>query len=153
MIFLIVLICVLFILMDRNLIYEQYVHKKDSKVIGYDFDDCLQRVDDRTPIEVVVKRMLSDLSLGHKVVIVTSRGAIGLPEIHRFLQKYGIDDKVEVYHTGNNSSRKKSPVIKKLNVSRFYDDQPGYLDDIRINAPHVELYQTDPNRSPVILPY
>lgn len=153
MIILFVIVFIIFIMMDSSVIYDGFRQNFTTKVIGYDFDDCLQRVDDREPIKEVMDRLFNDLSNGYKVVIITSRSANGLPEIYRFLQKHGIYDKIDVYHTGNNSSRRKSPLIKQLNVSTFYDDQDGYLQDVKINAPHVELYQTDPSSSPVIKRY
>lgn len=145
-IFVLIIIYMLFILMTDT---------KNKMIIGYDFDDCLQYSESRQPIESVVNRMLTDIKSGHRVVIITARGINGLPEIYEFLSKYEECRTVEVYYTGrgDGTSRGKSTIIKEIKVDRFYDDQSRFLDDIRSNAPHVELYQITPYKLPIINKY
>ena len=148
-----VLICIIFISMNKMSTEVNNLSAEKKIVVGYDFDDCLKKYDDKQTIQPVLNKLKEDLSRGNKVVIITARGKLGLPEIYDFLTEHGIKNQVDVYHTGDTEDRRKSRLVKELNVSRFYDDQPGFLEDIRLNAPHVQLYKTTPDATPVITTY
>ena len=151
------LLCIVLIVMTTKDTFKNVesptapISKKTT--VAYDFDDCLKNVKTKLPLPDVVHNMLEDYNKGNRVIIVTARGKIGVPEIEDFLAEYNLDYKIEIFTTGDNLSRMKSPIICRENVDIFYDDQPGFLQDVADNCPNVILYQTFPNDRENIRPY
>lgn len=125
--------------------------------IGYDFDDCLKNFKTKKSITPVVDNMVKDHKNGNRVIIITARGDRGVPEIREFLEKINLnEDKIKIYPTGSKLDSRKSIVINNEKVDIFYDDQPGFLDEIIKNCDHkIQLYQIHPNNEDnyKILPY
>ena len=121
--------------------------------IAYDFDDCLKNVKTKKPLTSVVNNMLNDYKTDKRVIIVTARGKAGVPEIEDFLKEYNLEGKIPIYTTGDNVDRKKSTILCKENVDVFFDDQPGFLEDVAKNCPHIQLFQTFPDSEIQIKPY
>ena len=141
----IIVLFIMFMMYEKTNNFKNQIIHLPITTVGYDFDDCLREYKTKKDIMSVVNKMLSDHQNGKRVVIITARGTIGKPEIVEFLKKYGkTEDQIKIYTTGDNFSRKKSPVIKQLGVDVFYDDQEGYLQDVKINCPNVKLYKTVP---------
>ena len=152
------LLCIVFIFMTNRGMskYTEPISTKKSThklTVAYDFDDCLKNVKTKNPLSDVVNNMLKDYENQYRVIIVTARGALGVPEIENFLKQYNLNGKVPIYTTGDTVDRKKSPIICRENVDVFFDDQPGFLEDVAKNCPKVQLFQTFPDSEISIRPY
>lgn len=147
---LLILICLIMVINKHRMTESVEISRK---TIAYDFDDCLKNYKTKKPIEPVVNDMKRNYKNGNRVIVVTARGQLGVPEIKRFLEEMDMDVTIPIFATGDSISRKKSKVIKQENVDVFFDDQPGFLEDVAINCPNVKLYRTFPDDEVSIRPY
>ena len=147
---LLILICLIMVINKRRMAENVEINRK---TIAFDFDDCLKNYKTKKPIKAVVNEMKCNYKNGHRIIIVTARGQVGVPEIKQFLKEIDMDVGIPIFATGDSISRKKSKVIKQENVDVFFDDQPGFLEDVAINCPNVQLFQTFPDDEVSIRPY
>jgi hypothetical protein len=97
--------------------------------ISYDYDDTLVS-SSGTVIQETKKKMMADIMLGHRVVIVTGR-CMDQPVD---LDKLGLGQ-VPVYYT---CGELKGETLKILGVNVHYDDKQVEIDDIKRVDPTIE---------------
>ena len=123
---------------ERIIPIEKIEPTQTKKVIAYDYDNTLVDINNFV-ISPMVEKMKKDYVDGHKVYIVTYRYQRHIDPIHEFLDKMGMSD-VEVIATNRTD---KSIALRKINADIFYDDQPGIVQEVKMNYPTAEVYLVD----------
>lgn len=125
--------------------YYYYVPILDD-IISYDFDGVLHKSmipntihpidfdswNEWIPNMEIIRNLKEESQKGSNIIVVTSRCMFDIPTIWSFINKWSIPV-CEVYTTESDYV-KKSYILKNLNASKHYDDNPNIQDDVNNNG-------------------
>ena len=114
--------------------WVSFSKEKFGGKVSFDYDGTLDTAKGRLKAKELIKN-------GYDVYIVTARNKGESGPVYRMADQLGIPhDKV---HFTN--GRPKSDTLKLLGIQKHYDNNPDVIDEIKNNAPNIDVEQFDYN--------
>jgi hypothetical protein len=125
--------------------------KSNQRIVSFDFDSTIAKhpvdeqgdidYNDIIPNEYIINKINEHISLGDKVILVTTRLNEWMWEVKNFIKKYEIPIKEEnIYNTDGHWKVK---MLNRMDVALHYDDNP---DEIRLLKSYIKYHQNNGTR-------
>ena len=119
---------------DTRTSNPSFAKEEFAGAISFDYDGTLTTLEGRLKAEQLIKN-------GYKVYIVTARSIGESAPVYRMADKLGIPHDCVHFTNG----KPKSDILRKLHVSKHYDNNQDVVDEINKNAPEVDAEKFDYN--------